>query len=91
MIGFIGNEIAAQVKLRACRRLHSPALVADGNTPAWTASSHSPRSQARPWSQSTYQGRPADRPRHTLVILKITWDSWSVVSTPEPDEIDQSN
>ena len=24
----------------------------------------------------------------TLVILKITWDSWRVVSTTEPGEID---
>src|SRR5437660_6584079 len=31
VLGFIGNEIAAQVRLRAGRRLNSPALVADGN------------------------------------------------------------
>ena len=31
VIGFLGNEIAAQVRLRAGRRLQSPALVADGN------------------------------------------------------------
>ena len=30
VIGFVGNEIAAQVRLRAGRRLNSPALVADG-------------------------------------------------------------
>ena len=30
-IGFVGNEIAAQVRLRAGRRLDSPALIADGN------------------------------------------------------------
>jgi cation diffusion facilitator family transporter len=29
-IGFAGNEVAAQVRLRAGRRLDSPALVADG-------------------------------------------------------------
>ena len=29
-VGFIGNEIAAQVRLRAGRRLSSPALIADG-------------------------------------------------------------
>src|SRR5581483_6858536 len=29
-IGFVGNEVAAQVRLRAGRRLQSPALVADG-------------------------------------------------------------
>ena len=31
VIGFAGNEIAAQVRLRAGRRLRSPALIADGN------------------------------------------------------------
>ena len=30
-IGFAGNELAAQVRLRAGHRLASPALVADGN------------------------------------------------------------
>jgi cation diffusion facilitator family transporter len=30
-IGFVGNELAAQVRLRAGRRLSSPALIADGN------------------------------------------------------------
>jgi cation diffusion facilitator family transporter len=29
--GFIGNEIAAQVRLHGGRRLNSPALIADGN------------------------------------------------------------
>jgi hypothetical protein len=31
IIGFVGNEIAAQVRLRAGGRLNGPALVADGN------------------------------------------------------------
>jgi divalent metal cation (Fe/Co/Zn/Cd) transporter len=30
VIGFLGNEVAAFVRLRAGRRLQSPALVADG-------------------------------------------------------------
>jgi divalent metal cation (Fe/Co/Zn/Cd) transporter len=30
-IGFLGNEIAAQIRLRAGRTLRSPALVADGS------------------------------------------------------------
>ena len=30
-VGFLGNELAARVRLRAGRRLESPALVADGN------------------------------------------------------------
>jgi len=31
VIGFVGNEIAAQVRLRGGRRLASPALIAAGN------------------------------------------------------------
>jgi cation diffusion facilitator family transporter len=31
MVGFVGNEIAAQLRLRAGKRLHSPALIADGH------------------------------------------------------------
>jgi cation diffusion facilitator family transporter len=31
VVGFLGNETAAQVRLRAGARLHSPALVADGH------------------------------------------------------------
>jgi cation diffusion facilitator family transporter len=31
IIGFLGNEAAARVRLRAGARLHSPALVADGH------------------------------------------------------------
>jgi divalent metal cation (Fe/Co/Zn/Cd) transporter len=31
IVGFLGNQIAAQVRLRAGKRLSSPAMVADGN------------------------------------------------------------
>jgi divalent metal cation (Fe/Co/Zn/Cd) transporter len=31
LVGFLGNELAAQVRLRAGRKLGSPALIADGN------------------------------------------------------------
>jgi divalent metal cation (Fe/Co/Zn/Cd) transporter len=31
VIGFVGNEIAARVRLRAEQRLSSPAMIADGN------------------------------------------------------------
>ena len=30
VVGFLGNELAAVIRLRAGRRLQSPALVADG-------------------------------------------------------------
>jgi divalent metal cation (Fe/Co/Zn/Cd) transporter len=31
VVGFVGNEVAAQIRLRAGERLQSAALVADGN------------------------------------------------------------
>jgi divalent metal cation (Fe/Co/Zn/Cd) transporter len=31
IVGFVGNEIAVQVRLRAGQRLSSPAMIADGN------------------------------------------------------------
>jgi divalent metal cation (Fe/Co/Zn/Cd) transporter len=31
VVGFMGNEITAQVRLHGGRRLQSPALIADGN------------------------------------------------------------
>jgi len=52
LIGFAGNEIAAQVRLRAGRRLASPALVAEATTPASTGSSHSVSSPA-PYSSGS--------------------------------------
>ena len=85
VIGFVGNEVAAQVRLRSGGRLKSPALVADGNharvdgfvslgvviTAALVAF-----------------GLPRADPIVGLlisaVILKITWDSWRTVSTTEP-------
>ena len=76
-IGFIGNELAAQVRLRAGRRLSSPALIADGN-------------HARVdgfVSLGAPIGDPIIGLIITLVILKITWDSWRVVSTTEPGEL----
>ena len=46
VIGFVGNEIAAQIRLHAGRRLSSPALLADGNHARTDVSSVSVSSQA---------------------------------------------
>ena len=65
VIGFIGNEIAAQVRLRAGRRLHSPALIADGNHARVdgfvSLSVIASAALVAPWPPA---GRPADRPCH---------------------------
>jgi cation diffusion facilitator family transporter len=84
-IGFLGNELAAQVRLRGGRRLSSPALIADGNharidgfvSLGVVASAIAVAFGAR-------IADPIIGLAITLVILKITWDSWRVVSTTDP-------
>jgi cation diffusion facilitator family transporter len=79
-VGFAGNEIAAVVRLRAGRRLRSPALVADGQharidglvSLAVVAG-----------AAAVALGVPAADPliglAITLVILRITWQSLKTV------------
>ena len=85
VIGFAGNELAAQVRLRAGRRLSSPALIADGNH-ARTDGFVSLGVVASAFIVAL--GFPLGDPIIglviTLVIFKITWDSWRLVSTTDP-------
>jgi cation diffusion facilitator family transporter len=87
VIGFAGNELAARVRLRAGRRLSSPALVADGNHAR--ADGYVSLSVIAS-SVLVAIGLPRADPLIglgiTLVILKITWDSWRVISTTEPGD-----
>jgi cation diffusion facilitator family transporter len=86
-IGFIGNEIAAQVRLRAGRRLSSPALVADGNHARIDGFvSLAVVASAVVVALCFDRGDPIIGLVITLVILKITWDSWRTVTTSEPGE-----
>src|SRR4051812_43061265 len=88
LIGFIGNELAAQIRLRAGRRLQSPALVADGNHARidGVVSLGVIASAA-----AVAAGAPIADPliglAITAAILKITWDSWRTVSTSEPGDL----
>jgi cation diffusion facilitator family transporter len=80
LIGFAGNWIAAGVRSRAGRRLDSAALVADGNH----ARADSYVSLAVVASAAVVAlGVPVADPLIglgiTVVILKITWDSWRTV------------
>jgi Co/Zn/Cd efflux system component len=89
VIGFTGNEIAAQVRLRAGRRLHSPALIADGNHARVDGFvSLSVIASAALVALGLPRADPLIGLAITLVILKITWDSWRVVSTTEPGELE---
>jgi len=88
LVGFLGNEIAAQVRLRAGRRLSSPALIADGNharTDGFV--SLGVIASAVVVALGAPIGDPIIGLVITLVILKITWDSWRTVSTTEPGEM----
>lgn len=80
VVGIIGNTIAARVRLGGGRRLDSPALVADG---------HHARSDAIVSAgvvisaAAVAVGAPVVDPiiglAITLMILRITWQSWSTV------------
>jgi cation diffusion facilitator family transporter len=79
-IGYVGNHIAAQVRTRAGERLDSPALIADG---------HHARADAYvslaviASAVVVAIGLPIADPliglAITLVILRITWQSWATV------------
>jgi cation diffusion facilitator family transporter len=88
VIGFAANELAAQVRLRAGRRLSSPALIADGNHARIDGfiSLGVVVSAAAVWLGAEIAD-PIIGLVITLVILRITWDSWRVVTTTEPGEI----
>ena len=87
VIGFLGNEIAAQVRLRAGRRLSSPALVADGNHARVDGFvSLGVVASAGAVGLGFELADPIVGLLITVVILKITWDSWRLIST-EPGEL----
>jgi len=79
-VGFIGNEIAALVRLRAGRRLHSPALVADGyHARTDGCVSLGVVASALFVALGAEIADPLIGLAITVVILKITWDSWLTV------------
>ena len=78
--GFLGNEIAAQVRLRAGRHLGSPALVADGNHARIDGFvSLGVVLTAALVALGLERADPIVGMAITLVILKITWDSWRTI------------
>ena len=88
VIGFIGNEIAAQVRLRAGRRLASPALIADGNHARVDGFvSLGVVVSALGVALGFDLADPIVGLAITLVILRITWDSWHTVRNAEPGDL----
>ena len=80
VIGFVGNEIAAQIRTRAGKRLDSPALIADGSHARVDGYvSLSVLLSAVAVALGIQVADPLIGLAITLVILKITWDSWHTV------------
>jgi cation diffusion facilitator family transporter len=81
LIGFAGNELAARYRLRAGRRLESPALVADGQHAR--ADGFVSLGVVVSAGLVALGARPADPLiglAITALILHITWQSWRTVS-----------
>jgi cation diffusion facilitator family transporter len=88
VIGFIGNEIAAQVRLRAGRSLQSPALVADGQHARVDGFvSLGVLASAAVVAIGLNLADPIIGLVITLVILRITWESWRTISSTDPGEM----
>jgi divalent metal cation (Fe/Co/Zn/Cd) transporter len=85
VIDFLGNELAARVRLRGGKRLRSPAVIADGNHARVDGyvSLSVIASAALVWL-GWNTADPLIGLAITLVILKITWDSSRVIHATEP-------
>jgi cation diffusion facilitator family transporter len=79
-LGFIGNELAALVRLRAGRRLESPALIADGHHARVDGLvSMGVVASALAAAVGIELADPLIGLAISLVILRITWHSWQTV------------
>src|SRR5262249_28389968 len=88
VIGFLGNELAAQVRLRGGRRLSSPALIADGDHARVDGFvSLGVVASAILVAAGLPRADPIIGLAITLAIFKITWDSWRTVSTTDPGDL----
>lgn len=85
LIGYGGNLAAAQVRLRAGRRLGSAALVADGNhAKADAYVSLGVVASAAVVALGLDVADPVIGLAISALILRITWDSWRTVRTGHP-------
>jgi cation diffusion facilitator family transporter len=81
VVGFAGNEIAARYRLRAGRRLKSPALVADGqHARADGLVSLGVVASAGFVALGARLADPLIGLAITALILRITWQSWRTVT-----------
>lgn len=81
VVGFAGNWLAASIRSRAGRRLDSPALTADGaHARADAYVSLAVVASAAAVALGADLLDPLIGLGITLVILRITWDSWKTVA-----------
>jgi cation diffusion facilitator family transporter len=86
--GFVGNEITAQVRLRAGRRLESPALIADGHHARVDGFvSLGVVLSAILVALGASRADPIVALAITLLILKITWEAWRTVQPRAVDRL----
>jgi cation diffusion facilitator family transporter len=79
-VGFVGNEIAAQIRIRAGKRLDSPALMADGaHARADGFVSLGVIASALVVAMGFDRADPLIGLAITAVILKVTLDAWRTV------------
>lgn len=84
VIGFVGNELAARVRLRAGERLDSPALIADGNHARVDGFvSLGVIASAFVVAIGFERADPIIGLAITVLILRITWQAWRTVSGHE--------
>ncbi len=87
VVGFVGNEIAAQIRLRAGRRLDSAALIADGNHARVDGFvSLAVVASAGVVAIGLPIGDPLIGLAITAVILRITVQSWKTVRADSADD-----
>ena len=80
-LGFAGNWVAAQIRTRAGRRLQSPALIADGAHARVDAYvSLAVVASAAALAVGAQAADPLIGLAITLVILRISWQSWRTVT-----------
>ena len=86
LIGFLGNEIAAQVRLRAGRRLNSAALIADGHHARVDGYvSLGVIGSAGVVALGFERADPLIGLAITVVILRITWQAWRTIRDDHPE------
>jgi cation diffusion facilitator family transporter len=87
VIGFLGNEFAAQVRLRGGRRLSSSALIADCNHARVDGFvSLGVVASAAVVAAGVRIADPIIGLAITIVILKISWDSWRTIRGDQPHD-----